>query len=53
LPYKDLAERQREAFPRAEIVPLPGSGHFPFLDNPEAVANVVVPFLKKQTQSHS
>jgi len=53
LPYKVLAERQREAFPRAEIVPLPGSGHFPFLDNPEAVANVVVPFLKKQTQSHS
>jgi pimeloyl-ACP methyl ester carboxylesterase len=48
LPYKQLAERQREAFPAAEIVALENSGHFPFLDNPEGTAAAVVPFLKKQ-----
>jgi pimeloyl-ACP methyl ester carboxylesterase len=41
-----LAERQKEAFPRAEVAVLEGSGHWPFADDPEAVAKAVVPFLR-------
>lgn len=48
LPYTALAERQREAFPDARIVPLEQSGHWPFLDDPEATAAAVVPFLREQ-----
>lgn len=44
------AERQREFFPRARIVILEQSGHWPFADDPEAVAGVLIPFLQKQTQ---
>ena len=44
----EFAERQRQVFPRAEIRILPGSGHWPFADDPEAVAQVVLPFLRKQ-----
>lgn len=40
------AERQREVFPGAEVVVLPESGHWPFADDPEGVAAVVVPFLR-------
>ena len=43
-----LAERQRDVFAQAEVVLLPGSGHFPFADNPEAVAQTVTPFLARQ-----
>ena len=43
----DLAERQREAFPNAEIAVLEDSGHWPFADNPEAVGRLVEPFLRK------
>ncbi len=43
-----LAERQREVFPDAEIEILRESGHFPYLDSPEAVAGAVVPFLRAQ-----
>jgi len=42
------AEQQRRAFPRAEIVVLDGSSHWPFLDDPEGVAAAVVPFLRAQ-----
>jgi pimeloyl-ACP methyl ester carboxylesterase len=48
LSYSQLAERQRDAFPGARIVPLEQSGHWPFLDDPEGTAAVVVPFLQKQ-----
>jgi pimeloyl-ACP methyl ester carboxylesterase/flavin-dependent dehydrogenase len=41
-----LAERQREAFPSAEIEILEDSGHWPFADNPEAVGRLVEPFLR-------
>ena len=44
----DLAERQREAFPSAKVVVLEGSGHWPFADDPDAVAAAVVPFLREQ-----
>jgi pimeloyl-ACP methyl ester carboxylesterase/flavin-dependent dehydrogenase len=42
-----LATRQREVFPDAEVVILEGSGHWPFADDPEGVARVVVPFLRR------
>jgi len=42
-----LAERQREVFPGAEVVILKGSGHWPFMDDPEGVNRVVVPFLRQ------
>ena len=43
-----LAERQREAFPRARVEVLDGSGHWPFADDPERVGELVVPFLRGQ-----
>lgn len=45
----DLAERQTQAFPSAQLVVLPDSGHWPFIDNPEAVAAHVIPFLREMT----
>jgi pimeloyl-ACP methyl ester carboxylesterase len=51
-PYIDVAyaERQRETFPSATVHVLPDSGHWPFADDPERVAALVVPFLKTQTR---
>jgi pimeloyl-ACP methyl ester carboxylesterase len=46
----EFAERQRQVFPRAEIKILPGSGHWPFADDPSAVAQAVLPFLRRQLQ---
>ena len=43
----ELAERQREAFPSAQIVVLQGSGHWPFADDPKAVEEGLVPFLRR------
>jgi len=48
LPVK-YAEQQREFFPKAELHVLHGLGHWPFIDDPEAVENAVLPFLKAQT----
>jgi pimeloyl-ACP methyl ester carboxylesterase len=48
----EFAERQRQVFPHAEIKILPDSGHWPFADDPDAVAQVVVPFLRRQLQHH-
>lgn len=45
------AERQREFFPRARIVILEQSGHWPFADDPESVAAALVPFLQKQLEA--
>ncbi len=45
------AERQRQAFPSAEVVALDGSGHWPFADDPERVAEIVVPFLRSHTEA--
>lgn len=41
------AERQREAFPSAEIHLLEDSGHWPMVDNPDRVREIVVPFLRR------
>jgi pimeloyl-ACP methyl ester carboxylesterase len=40
------AERQRETFPRAEVVVLPDSGHWPMVDSPVAVEQPVLAFLR-------
>ncbi len=45
------AERQREFFPRARIVLLEESGHWPFADDPEGVEDALIPFLQKQRES--
>jgi pimeloyl-ACP methyl ester carboxylesterase len=42
------AERQRESFPSARIELLEGLGHWPFLEDPAHVAELVVPFLREQ-----
>ncbi|MGI9047733.1 MAG: alpha/beta fold hydrolase [Burkholderiales bacterium] len=42
-----FAQRQRDVFPDAQIEILEGSGHWPFVDDPEQVAALVVPFLKQ------
>ncbi|MDQ3644808.1 MAG: alpha/beta fold hydrolase [Actinomycetota bacterium] len=42
-----MAVRQREAFPSAEIAVLEDSGHWPFVDDPEAVGRLVEPFLRR------
>jgi pimeloyl-ACP methyl ester carboxylesterase len=41
------AERQREAFPAAEVHVLPASGHWPFADAPETVERLLGDFLAK------
>jgi flavin-dependent dehydrogenase/pimeloyl-ACP methyl ester carboxylesterase len=42
-----LAERQKEAFPSAEVALIPGSGHWPLADDPDAVGRLVEPFLRR------
>jgi pimeloyl-ACP methyl ester carboxylesterase len=42
------AERQRESFPSARIELLEGLGHWPFLEDPARVAELVIPFLRDQ-----
>lgn len=42
------ARAQLDTFPRARIVELPDSGHFPYADNPAAVADAVLPFLRER-----
>jgi len=42
------AAKQTDVFPRARIEYLADSGHWPFADNPEAVSELVVPFLREQ-----
>jgi len=49
-PYLPVAyaERQKETFPRAEVHVLRGLGHWPFVDDPARVAEVCIPFLRRQ-----
>ncbi|MEO2088732.1 MAG: alpha/beta hydrolase [Gemmataceae bacterium] len=44
----EFAERQKEFFPAAEVHVLPGLGHWPFIDDVEAVRPRVVGFLKQR-----
>jgi pimeloyl-ACP methyl ester carboxylesterase len=42
------AERQRESFPSARVELLEGLGHWPFLEDPARVAELLIPFLRDQ-----
>jgi pimeloyl-ACP methyl ester carboxylesterase len=46
----EQAQGQRQAFPSAQVVMLEGSGHWPFADDPQQVADTVVPFLRSAVQ---
>ena len=43
-----FARAQLDTFPRARVVELPDSGHFPYADNPQAVAGALLPFLRER-----
>lgn len=43
----EQAELQRESFPSVEVHVLADSGHWPMVDNPDRVREVVVPFLRR------
>jgi pimeloyl-ACP methyl ester carboxylesterase len=49
-PYLDVsyAERQREFFDVRDVLVLAGSGHWPFQDDPAAVAAAALPFLRER-----
>jgi pimeloyl-ACP methyl ester carboxylesterase len=47
------ADRQRESFPSARIELLEGLGHWPFLEDPARVAELVIPFLHDQVRAAS
>ena len=40
------AARQREFFPQAEVHELSGTGHWPFIEEPEQTAQILLPFLR-------
>lgn len=42
-----FAEAQRRIFPRAKVVILENSGHWPFVDDPTGVAAELLPFLRQ------
>jgi len=42
-----FADRQRSAFPSAEVHILPASGHWPYIDDPPAVAELLADFLAR------
>ena len=48
LPAEAHIRHLRSAFPSAEVMRLPESGHFPFADDPERSAQAVVPFLRSR-----
>jgi pimeloyl-ACP methyl ester carboxylesterase len=48
-----LAERQREAFPSAQIHTVPGAGHWVWLEQPDGVADLVLPHLRDQVKSRA
>jgi pimeloyl-ACP methyl ester carboxylesterase len=45
---REQAERQRQAFPSAQVELLDGNGHWVMLEDPERVASLVIPFLRRQ-----
>ena len=45
------AERQRDAFPAADVHVLPASGHWPFADSPEAVERLLIEYLEGAARS--
>lgn len=49
----EQAQRQRRVFPRARIEILPGVGHWAWLEQPDRVAEFVVPFLRQRVGTHA
>ena len=49
----EAASRQQDAFPRAQVHVFDDSGHWPFVDDPERTAQLVIPFLREQATSSS
>ena len=47
----EAASGQQDAFPRARVHVFEDSGHWPFIDDPERTAQVVIPFLREQATS--
>ncbi|MEX0789905.1 MAG: alpha/beta hydrolase, partial [Actinomycetota bacterium] len=47
----EQADAQRKTFPNARVVMLDGSGHWPFVDNPQAVQEALIPFLAEALTS--
>ena len=47
----EQAFRQVQAFPRAQVVVLPGVGHWSWLEQPDGVAAHVLPFLRQRVGS--
>ncbi|RDI19402.1 pimeloyl-ACP methyl ester carboxylesterase [Rhodococcus sp. AG1013] len=47
----DLARQQLQSFPGARVEIVPGTGHWPWLDEPEKVNEIVLPFLRAQLGS--
>ena len=52
-PYINVsyAERQKETWHQATVTILPEAGHWPFLDEPGRSAEVILPFLREQTNA--
>ena len=48
-PYlgSEFAERQKDAFPSAEVHVLAESGHWPFIDDPATTSRLIVDFLQR------
>jgi pimeloyl-ACP methyl ester carboxylesterase len=46
----EYAERQRDFFDVRDVVILPESGHWPFQDDPQRVAEAMLPFLREQLE---
>jgi len=46
----EQAERQRQTFPSARVVVLDHSGHWPFVDDLEGVADPLLEFLREMTE---
>jgi pimeloyl-ACP methyl ester carboxylesterase len=44
----EFADRNQEALPRATIHRIEDAGHWPFIDRPDEVAAVLLPFLREQ-----
>lgn len=44
----EQAERQRQSFPSARVEILEDLGHWAFLEDPERIASLVVPFVREQ-----
>jgi pimeloyl-ACP methyl ester carboxylesterase len=47
----EFAERNKEALPRATVHRIEQAGHWPFIDRPDEVAALLLPFLKSQLKS--